>query len=132
MKGQKERIMDRLLKRFLMSLVVLGAVVTMTSSAHGQNLDVLNGDNPNEVGPQTVSGDTVTPPPEPPENDIELGQTPDSQPSTRREPQVPSEALIKVDPLSDENIKEVVASTKEPVLTADESSRYTLGSTDII
>ena len=124
--------MDRLLKRFLMSLVVLGAVVTMTSSAHGQNLDVLNGDNPNEVGPQTVSGDTVTPPPEPPENDIELGQTPDSQPSTRREPQVPSEALIKVAPLSDENIKEVVASTKEPVLTADESSRYTLGSTDII
>ena len=76
MKGQKERIMDRLLKRFLMSLVVLGAVVTMTSSAHGQNLDVLNGDNPNEVGPQTVSGDTVTPPPEPPAPPPELPPTP--------------------------------------------------------
>lgn len=128
--------MNRFIKRLVMSLLMLGCFVGV---AHAQNLDVLKEDAPvsavaNEpaVDQPDVTQEVPVPPPS-------AAGSPDAvataQPPQEVNPQdqVVEEKTVTVDPLSEENLKEVVASTtSQPELTPDEASRYTLGPTDII
>jgi len=127
--------MCALLRKVLMSVIVLGVVVMFTSVVHGQNLDVLSGEVSDEAAGAQQSGEATVQPVNPQVEKIETEAV--TQTTTPTHPvavpdQHTEEKQVTVDPLSEENLQEVVAATRQPDLTPEEASRYTLGSTDII
>ena len=114
--------MEHLLKRCVMSSIIFGFIVVIASQAHGQNFSGLNAETGETAQPEAAAAIQ-------PSTTQEVVQP---KPPAVSDPNINAEKTIQVDPLSDENIEEVVAMTTKTGLTKDEVSRYTLGPKDVI
>jgi polysaccharide biosynthesis/export protein len=144
--------MNRVIHRLVMALLMLGYFVSV---AHTQNLDVLKEDAPvSSVAsePAAKQEDIIREVSEPPADAVMREDRVNPQPSQGTSTPMPIEEMnaqapvsgtnpevqmeektVNVDPLSDENLKDVLATTQgQSELTPDEASRYTLGPTDVI
>jgi polysaccharide export outer membrane protein len=132
-----EIAMNGLFKKLFFCFVIVGSIVGLSTSAHGQNLDVLSGETHEQAVSQGDSQENAAKQAATQSTTLQkIEAQPAAVPQVNEKPtaeQPVEEKQVKVDPLSDENLKDVVASTKQQIeLTADEASRYTLGPTDII